>query len=114
MAIDYEGDFDFSGLNANLAAALPEALQAGMDIVKERAVELVPKETEHLADSAKVSMVGNAAALTFDGPYANVQHERLDYKHPNGGVPKYEELALAEKGDEALAEVAKRLRESWQ
>lgn len=103
--------FDLSALERRLDAAIPAALRAGMEPVKADAVAKVPKETEHLAETAAIVDAGHdRVALTFDGPYAAYQHERLDLHHPHGGQAKYEEDALATKNGEALHEVARSLR----
>lgn len=50
----------------------------------------VPKDTHALAQSAEVSADGKTrAVLSYNTPYAVVQHENLGYNHPNGGKAKY-------------------------
>lgn len=112
MSIRMGGSFDLAGMQVDGATA-QEALHAGMTVVHDRAVELVPKLSGHLASTATVDvMADNLARISFAGPYAHFQHEYLDLKHPNGGQAKYLETALIEKSDDALAKVAEIIRGS--
>lgn len=111
MSIRMGGSFDLGALQVTGATA-QEALKAGMGIVHDRAVELVPKLSGHLASTAKVTVLAdNLAEIKFSGPYAHFQHEYLDLKHPNGQA-KYLETAIIEKSDDALAKVAEIIRDS--
>jgi len=48
---------------------------------------------EGAAPTPGVARAGMAGAVVgevgFDQPYARIQHERLDYRHPKGGKAKY-------------------------
>lgn len=115
MSIRYEGQFNFDAILARLNERTLPALEGGMEIVKTRALELVPRLTNELADSAEIVRVAAGAAptvgLRFSTPYAKKQHEDMRLKHPRGGQAKYEEQALDEKTDDALAETARILRD---
>ena len=81
-----------SGSKSGLTAALEHLL--------EESRRVVPIEEGTLSRSGKVSVTedGDEGAVSFDGPYAVAQHERLDFKHPNGRQAKYlEQPAHAEK-----------------
>jgi len=109
VSIRMGGVFDMEGLKVEGSTAT-RALEEGMGIVHDRAVELVPKLSGHLASTARVEVLAdNLAQIKFSGPYAKFQHEYLDLKHPNGQA-KYLETALLEKSDDALAKVAEIIR----
>lgn len=86
---------------ADLEAAQPEALVAGMEVIRAISVPGTPVETGRLAGSASISVDGNEATLSYDGPYARYQHERLDLRHETGRA-KYLELATIEGKDDAV------------
>ena len=50
-------------------------------------------------------------SVTVDQVYAHVQHERLDYRHPRGGGPKYLERPLFEHAPSYLAAIARTVLE---
>jgi hypothetical protein len=54
-------------------------------------------------------LIGNGkltGEVTFDTPYAAVQHERMDFSHPGGGEAKYLETPLKQKHRQYLAAIA--------
>jgi hypothetical protein len=57
-------------------------------------------ESKHLRDSGRIEPISYrtggimAVEIVFDGPYAARQHERLDYRHPHGGMAKFLERNL--------------------
>ena len=57
-----------------------------------------PKESSRLARSGRVEVAFKEVSVAFRTPYAWIQHERLDYKHPKGGKAKYLESAVGEVG----------------
>lgn len=65
-----------------------------------------------LRESAKVELEHdeNRVALSFDTVYAAIQHERLDWEHPNGQA-KYLETSMTETRSQVLDRVAAKLRE---
>jgi hypothetical protein len=115
MGIEMRGEFDFSGLLARTAAVLPEALLAGGEVIKTAAVEKAPKDSGDLIGGAAVnpaaSDAGRKVRITFDGPYARYQHEHLAFKHPTGGQAKFLEAAMVEKTDDAMQEIAGKIRD---
>lgn len=50
------------------------------------------------------------AVISFNTPYAAVQHERTDYEHPRGGNAKYLEGPLKRYAPEMAPFVAARIR----
>lgn len=123
MSIEFRGDFDFAQLNEKLAAAIPEAALAGGDFILDKAIPRTPllvdlkranqKRRAHpgeLRESGYVKRSGNDAEIGFSSYWARWQHEREDYKHPDGQW-KYLETTLLLDGHEALEHAARRLRE---
>lgn len=103
---------DASGLDlsklSNLDHLIPEALAQGAEIIRAAAAALTPVETGRLAGSAKVTVDGDEAGITFDGPYARYQHERLDLKHEHGQA-KFLEQPLHTEKDKALDAITRTL-----
>lgn len=105
------GDLDFGALEVKLDAIIPEALAEGMEHIRSVSAPLVPLETGRLVGSAEVNVQGDEASLTYPGPYARYQHERLDLKHEHGQA-KYLEQPMLTDADKAREIVAQRIRES--
>lgn len=76
------------------------------------AKELAPKDTRALVRSGKIRVNDMEVTVSFTAPHAYLQHERLDYDHPNGGEAKYLEKAVDIVGAEKaiIAGVTARLR----
>jgi hypothetical protein len=114
MSITWRGNFDFGALD-KVVDHLSEWLGEGIDIVKDEAVRLCPKETNELANSAYSDVVEDYSGLTgivgFRKPWASKEHEHLDYHHHNGGQPKYEETAIRTKGPDVYEHIADKSRE---
>ena len=72
----------------------------------------VPKESGKLARSGRVEVGFKEVAVAFRAPHAWLQHERLDFEHPNGGQAKYLEAAVDQVGvgQMVAGKVAARLR----
>ncbi len=80
--------------------AAREALRDTAKVVLKRAKELAPKDDGDLRRSGRVYVDDVGVRVVFKAPHAWLQHERLDYKHDDGG-PKYLERAMDEVGVEA-------------
>jgi hypothetical protein len=110
-----EFDIDMTDLQARITAAIPEALDQGMEHIRAEAVALTPVETGRLAGSATVHLdvttADPQASITYDGPYARYQHERLDLRHEHGQA-KYLEQPLVTEADKALGIIADRISET--
>jgi hypothetical protein len=104
---------DLSGLNLDelvhrVDEIEPEALAEGMEHIRGVSDERTPVETGRLVGSSAVHVEGDEASLTYDGPYARYQHERLDLHHEHGQA-KFEESALADEGETAAGIVGRRI-----
>jgi hypothetical protein len=88
-------------MQRRLEAALDDALQrVGQDLLA-RAAPLAPIDEGTLRASGHVELERLDAGrqevvVSFNTPYAAVQHERTDYEHPRGGQAKYLEEPLKE------------------
>ena len=49
---------------------------------------------------------GTVGTVSYNEPYAAVQHERVDFKHPLGGEAKYLEKVLNGEQDRILKRIA--------
>lgn len=49
---------------------------------------------------------GTVGRVSFNEPYAAVQHERVDFKHPMGGQAKYLETVLNNEQDTIIRMIA--------
>lgn len=103
---------DMAAVMRQIEAHAEDALAAGAQVILDRSQELVPKESGHLAEGAKVNAngLGDVVSITYDGPYAHYQHESMEFKHPTGGQAKFLETAMLEKADEAIDTVGRELR----
>ncbi|MBB1511974.1 HK97 gp10 family phage protein [Tessaracoccus sp. MC1627] len=75
-------------------AAMVETAKEVLRVAK----SLAPKESGKLRRSGKVETDFKSVSVVFKGRYAWIQHERLDFKHPNGGQAKYLEAAVEQSG----------------
>ena len=92
------GGFDVGGMVGRLdgfgkdfGAAIMDAVEAVADHVLAEASQEVPHEDGDLQASGKVSTdpSTNRAAVSYDTPYAVVQHEDMTMQHDAGRRAKY-------------------------
>lgn len=73
-------------------------VKAQAEVILADAKQRAPIDQGALRDSGKVDMHNDARRITsvisFNTPYATVQHENLTFNHPRGGGPKYLENAM--------------------
>lgn len=107
---------------ADIIDKFPErALEVGADALTKIAYdilaasqEVVPFDTGALYDSGEVSEpYGDLESVSVDigygsgeVQYAIIQHENMEYKHPNGGQAKYLEQPAMEAADSFEADLA--------
>lgn len=60
--------------------------------------------------TASVDEAALQAAVSFDGPYSVIQHERLDFRHAPGRTAKYVEGPLNESAVTVAALIAAEIR----
>lgn len=108
--------FDTSGFNIGrlipaAEEASPRAVGLAMEHILGVADELTPIETGRLVGSGTVHVDGDTASITYDGPYARFQHERLDLRHEHGQA-KYLEQPLHTEKDAALGIAARVIKDA--
>jgi hypothetical protein len=93
------------------AAARAALIDTAKDVLKE-AQALVPTDDGALRKSGKVEVDDLEVRVVFRAPHAWIQHERLDYQHPDGGQAKYLETPASDKAvvDKLADGVRARLR----
>lgn len=80
--------------------ALERAAQAGLQDVADQALaaanELAPKDTGDMIASGFARVDDLVATVGYSDFVARLQHENLDYAHPDGGQAKFLETAADE------------------
>jgi hypothetical protein len=86
--------------------ATEQSLQeVALDVIG-KARELAPLDTGDLRGSGYAKVEGLNVELGFTAPYALIQHERLDFKHPRGGQAKYLEQPLKQNMNNYIQHIA--------
>ncbi len=87
-------------LYAPILSLYEQAAQAGLLEIAEqtlvRAKELSPTITGESDDSGFMLVEDLIAQVGFTSFVSLLQHEKLEFRHPNGGEPKFLETAAAE------------------
>ncbi len=86
--------FDAASLAARAQAAGDRALIRAGEQVRAHAAALAPRRSGGLAASGRVQPEAGRVTVRFSTPYAAIQHERADFRHPNGGQAGYLRAAL--------------------
>lgn len=104
--------------NAIIEAAL-DGLKDAADFVLAESQKQVPAEDGrhdigglNLKETGKVTMIEDShrAAISYSGPYAVYQHERLHLKHLRGGNAKYLERPLLDNREQEAEIIATAIR----
>jgi hypothetical protein len=99
---------------AEITATMRTGAELGLKMGAEHILSVsdtrVPLEWGTLAGSGDTSVDYPTAAVTYDTEYAVPQHERLDYRHPNGRQAKYLETAFADSISECRQIIAAQIR----
>ena len=104
---------DLTGIAAQVRAHVEDALAEGAQVILDRSDELVPKESGDLAASGSVNKGAsgtNTVAIKYSSVYARYIHENMQFKHPTGGSAKFLELAMNEKGSDAISKTGDEIR----
>lgn len=109
MSMRWDVNLDLGRVRRAPEQVQDEALAQAMEHIRQVAVSLTPVETGRLAGSAAVHVEGNEASISFEGPYARYQHERLDLHHEHGQA-KYLEQPMRTEKDKALGIITQRVR----
>lgn len=106
----------FSGKNplSNIKAAQLRGANLAAEHLLGESRKLVPIEEGTLersgAASAEQSGGETRLAVSYDTPYAVMQHEAMHYQHDQGRQAKYLETAINANGDTALDIIARAVR----
>lgn len=111
MSIEWSFNLRIEEVMDVAAKTAPVAAAKAMEHVRGVAVALTPYESGHLADTASVTLDGNEATITFDGPYARRQHEELTWRHEKGQA-KYLEQPMNTEKPVVMQMIAKEVREA--
>lgn len=114
MAQRSELKLDLADLDARLEEGAVKGLHVGLEHLLQVSREEVPHEEGTLERSGTVSV--DAAeligAVSFDGPYAVIQHEDLTFRHDAGRKAKYLEDPAAAEAAVMLELIAAQIRRS--
>lgn len=111
MGMRWENRLDLRGLSVDVDAVAPAAIAAGLEHIRTTSAPLVPIETGRLVGSAEVHVDGDHGSITYAGPYARYQHERLDLHHAHGQA-KFLEQPMHTEAETVLKIVADKLKEA--
>ncbi|MFG2963584.1 hypothetical protein ACGFZS_09870 [Streptomyces sp. NPDC048288] len=104
--------FDTSAVQREMRQGAARGLLLGAEHVLQQSQEVVPLDESPLMQSGAASV--DAPSLTgmvsYDTPYAVVQHERLDFRHAPGRTAKYLEGPLNASRQEVLQIIAAQVR----
>lgn len=90
-------------LLARLDHAVHEAVKAGGEQLLESSRRILPTESGELSASARVTADGDTAAVSYDTPYAQLQHESGYPRHQPPETKHYLSRPMLENGPEVLA-----------
>jgi hypothetical protein len=97
VSIDWSYNLDLDKVAEAAKVAAPLGAAKGMEHVRGVAAPLTPEETGRLVGSATVTVNGDEATITYDGPYARRQHEELTWRHEKGQAKYLEQPMHTEK-----------------
>lgn len=107
-------DITWNGVQAarKVRVGAVRGLQLSTQLLLAEAVKIVPLYEGTLQDSGKATVdeVSLEGHVTFDSPYAVVQHERMDFIHPNGRQAKYLENPWRANAAKFAAIIAEQIR----
>ncbi|MEU8821803.1 hypothetical protein [Actinoplanes sp. NPDC048796] len=108
----FEISWDGDDVAAQLAGATFEGLELAAEHLLQVSTNLAPHEEGDLARSGEVSSdkASGTVAVSFDRPYAVVQHEDLTMRHDDGKQAKYLEEPMGTEADTMLALTARAAR----
>jgi len=90
-------------LEALLDHVLHEGAQAGARALQDAAERIIPTESSELRESGKVTADGDRAALSYDTPYAVIDHQSGYPRHRPPQTKHWISRPMLENGPEILA-----------
>lgn len=111
MGLVIRDGIDLAQLKVKALAALPDALQHGMEHIGEVSAQQTPIEEGTLVRSQKIEVdaENKRASMSYAGPYARYQHEKLELRHEHGNA-KYLEIPLVTEYQTALGIIAQDIK----
>lgn len=108
------------GWELDITDDVPQRARAGAEKGLAMALELllttarsrVPIEEGTLERSGATTRDGLRGTVSFDTPYAVVQHERMDMRHDAGRQAKYLESAMADDAETARRVIGKAIQDA--
>ena len=97
---------------SNAESATPKVLNDVALDLKGKSQARAPIDTGDLRGSAYAEIKGNKATVGFSSKYALIQHERLDFSHPQGGEAKYLENPLKENRDKYINHIKNSIKKA--
>ncbi|MEU6342221.1 hypothetical protein ABZ883_14915 [Streptomyces sp. NPDC046977] len=107
VTMQWEGRRLWFGRGQQAAA---RGLRNALEHTLGKAKEIVPLDEGPLMNSGKVNIDGLNGDITFDTPYAVVQHEDLTFRHAPGRQAKYLEQPMLNEREAMLRIMAIPLR----
>ncbi len=89
-------------LEALLDHVLHEAAQAGAEALQDAAERIIPTESSELRESGRVTADGDRAALSYDTPYAVIEHQSGYPRHAPPTTKHFVTRPMLESGEEIL------------
>jgi hypothetical protein len=114
MAATFRLTFHETAVERSIRQGAARGLLLSAEHVLGQSNEVVPLDEAELQRSgvASVDEASLTAAVSYDTPYAVVQHERLDFRHAPGRTAKYLENSLNAARQEVAAILAAQIRRS--
>ncbi len=100
---------DASAILARLDHATHEAVTAGAGALLNASGRIIPVESSELWESGDVSADGATAAVSYDTPYAQLQHESGYPRHTPPETKHFLSRPMLENGAEVLAAMGETL-----
>lgn len=112
MALNFRIRFDGAAASREMRQGAARGLFLAAEYVLGLSQEVVPLDESPLMHSgtASVDEPSLTAMVSYDTPYAVVQHERLDYRHAPGRQAKYLEQPLNASRGQGQALIAAQIR----
>jgi hypothetical protein len=112
MSQDVEITWNGPQASAAMKRGAIEGLKAATQLLLGEAIKIVPLDEATLQDSGKATVDEEnlEGIVSFDTPYAVIQHERLDFVHLNGREAKYLEKPWRANAETFAQIIAERIR----
>ncbi|MEV0379806.1 hypothetical protein [Nonomuraea sp. NPDC050643] len=100
-------------VTAEIRRAASRGLRLGTEHVLSVSNQRVPHDVGDLerSGSTVVDRQDLVGIISYDTPYARIQHENLDYQHKAGRTAKFLELALREEAETVKLIIARQLQQ---